>query len=694
MGAPTIDCGDGNYCKLDNPNTCAGFGTCQPKPKACTKEYFPVCGCDGQQYGNKCMAAAAGQNFKTGACGTTNPCATVKCGSSKPCTLSVCNPKTGKCEDQPAAKGSACEDGDKCTLKDQCDGAGNCAPGAKDPNCGGGNTCSCKSDADCKGKVCGGLIAGLPSVGVCKDASKLQQGECWSDGQCGGGKCLGAIICPCGAQCIIADKPGKCSGGVLPKPCTVGGMGPIAQCAKDEYCKLAVDGICIGAGTCAKKPQGCTQQYDPVCGCDGQTHGNACGAASKGVNIKSKGACGGGNPCATIKCGDGNACTADTCDPATGKCEFPPMPKGQPCDDGDKCTLKDACDGAGKCVAGVKDPTCGGGNPGCCKADSDCKGGVCIIGAGMTSGVCKDPTQLGKGECWSGAQCGGNKCVGASVCPCGASCFAPDKPGKCDGDPPKPGCCNTDKDCKATEVCFEGPFKAFKCMPLTVLQKGQCWTDAQCGAGSTCENAMGCGCKAFCKAADKPGTCSKPADLCANVKCDDNNKCTADKCDPTSGKCIYAPIPGCGGGNPGCCKTDNDCKGGVCVGGATGFGVCKSTTNVPKGQCWTDAQCGGGKCLGALACPCNALCKVPDQLGKCTNLPAGCTIGKGPCPAGQYCTGPIGMCGQVGACVPLGPPMCITLYKPVCGCDGKTYSNLCVAASKGAALAKDGACGP
>lgn len=65
------------------------------------------------------------------------------------------------------------------------------------------------------------------------------------------------------------------------------------------------------------------------------------------------------------------------------------------------------------------------------------------------------------------------------------------------------------------------------------------------------------------------------------------------------------------------------------------------------------------------------------------------------CNAGQFCSYEArDMCGAAdapGRCM-YRPQVCVQILKPVCGCDGRTYSNACVAAAAGTSVASEGPC--
>jgi len=159
--------------------------------------------------------------------------------------------------------------------------------------------------------------------------------------------------------------------------------------------------------------------------------------------------------------------------------------------------------------------------------------------------------------------------------------------------------------------------------------------DAGCAKGLYCDYPA----SAACGAGDQTGICKAEPGLCGE---------------------IYAPVCGC----------DNKTYSSDCMAHTAGVSVA-STGECASGGGGTGSggASGGGTTCGGL-------------------LPA-------TCPNGQFCNfAPAATCGsgdQTGTCQAK-PQACDAIYAPVCGCDDKTYSSDCTAASAGVSVAKDGEC--
>jgi hypothetical protein len=93
-GFAGLTCGEGEYCHYEQEDMCGGadqLGSCQKLPEACIELFSPVCGCDGETYGNSCFANMAGTSVAAiGECDTPaqKPCggiAGLTCGADQYC---------------------------------------------------------------------------------------------------------------------------------------------------------------------------------------------------------------------------------------------------------------------------------------------------------------------------------------------------------------------------------------------------------------------------------------------------------------------------------------------------------------------------------------------------------------------------------------------------------------------------------
>ncbi len=287
--------------------------------------------------------------------------------------------------------------------------------------------------------------------------------------------------------------------------------------------------------------------------------------------------CEGGPP---IECDDGDPCTSDRCEEA--RCRFYPEASEAACDDGDPCTEQDRCGDDG-CAGSAM--TCDDGDP--CTADL-CVGGECRFSQEASEAACDDGD-----PCTEQDRCGADGCEGsAMICDDGDPCTADSCAGgecrfsqEATGEPCDDGDPCTEQDSCGAAGCAGGAMACDDGDPCTadLCVDGECRFSRE-ATGEACDDGDPCTDQDSCRAGGCEGTV---------VSCgDDGDPCTASRCE--GGACVHDPSSGapCDDGDP--CTEGDVCVDGSCAG---------ASASCDDGDPCTEDSCEGGQCRAtAMSC--------------------------------------------------------------------------------------------
>jgi len=389
------------------------------------------------------------------------------CKDSKECDLGAC--VSGKCVD-PCKLGANDKKPDEI-----CDGTDNDCDGKTD-------NVDCSDGEACTGDFCNPAKKACQHTPVTDGTACDDGNKCKGPDSCKSGKCAAAgdIDCSDGNACTddSCDAKSGCKHADNKATCDDG-----SKCTTGDACAA---GKCGGKAVVCDDNNPCTDDgCDLAKGCTTTTNTAACNDANA---CTTKDACKAGK-CAggpTRVCDDKDPCTTDSCDTKKG-CQH--VANKGPCEDANKCTIKETCK-AGKCVSGGKQDC--NDKLVCTKDSCDPKKGC--VNAPLSKGVCNDGS-----KCTTGDSCKAGKCAGKKlVCNDANAC--------------------TKDSCDAKKGCIHNA-----------------------ATGTACNDGNKCTVKDTCKA----GKCAAGSAL----KCNDKKACTSDSCNPKMG-CVYKPTTAiCSDGN-------------------------------------------------------------------------------------------------------------------------------------------------